>query len=49
MQMMLKPQKWFSSMMRGAMGLRTSGPKDLENTRVFIMFTKLEELNECTK
>lgn len=35
MQMMLKPQKWFSSMMRDATGLRAFGLMSWENTKVF--------------
>lgn len=38
MQMMVKPQKWFSSMMREAMGLSTFGPKNWENTKVCTVF-----------
>lgn len=38
MQMMLKPQKWFSSMMREAMRLRAFGLMNWENTKVCRMF-----------
>lgn len=34
MQTMLKPQKWFSSMMREAMELRAFGQMNWENTKV---------------
>lgn len=36
MQMMLKPQRWFSFMMKGPMGLRAFGLRNWENTKVNI-------------